>query len=98
MGMIAAVTYFLLVEHRQHVFEFLPFLILLLCPLMHVFMHAGHGRHKGQSHEDSPTVQDKASPSFHANAEKNDAYRAGFIAGLKVGRDKKSARRGQDGK
>ena len=61
LGMIAAATYFLLVEHRQHVFEFLPFLILLLCPLMHVFMHAGHGKHKGQSHEDSPTDQDKVS-------------------------------------
>jgi Protein of unknown function (DUF2933) len=27
-----------------------PFLILLLCPLMHVFMHRGHGVHGGSGH------------------------------------------------
>ncbi|MDF1588091.1 MAG: DUF2933 domain-containing protein [Gammaproteobacteria bacterium] len=42
---IGAVSYFLLVEHRQHLFAFLPYLILLLCPLMHFFMHGGHGGH-----------------------------------------------------
>ncbi len=25
--------------------SYLPYLILLLCPLMHVFMHRGHGGH-----------------------------------------------------
>jgi hypothetical protein len=43
LGLIGAVTYFLLTEHRQHVFEFLPYLIFLACPLMHLFMHKGHG-------------------------------------------------------
>ena len=38
LGLIAAVTYFLLMEHRVHVFAYLPFLILLLCPLLHFFM------------------------------------------------------------
>jgi hypothetical protein len=33
----------LLFEHRLHVLGYLPFLILLLCPLLHVFMHRGHG-------------------------------------------------------
>ncbi len=46
MGAIAA--YFLLSEHRAHFFGALPFLLLLLvCPLMHVFMHHGHGGHAG---------------------------------------------------
>lgn len=36
----------LIVEHRLHVLGYLPWLILLACPLMHVFMHRGHG-HKG---------------------------------------------------
>ena len=31
---------------RAHFFGALPFL-LLVCPLMHVFMHHGHGRHGG---------------------------------------------------
>lgn len=51
MGLIAAVSYFLFVEHREHVFEFLPYLILLLCPLMHIFMHSGHGGHRKNSEE-----------------------------------------------
>lgn len=33
----------LLTDHRQHLLDFLPFLILLACPLMHLFMHHGHG-------------------------------------------------------
>jgi hypothetical protein len=45
MGAIAA--YFLLSEHRAHFFGALPFLLLLACPLMHVFMHRGHGRQVG---------------------------------------------------
>ena len=32
LGLIGAVSYFLLMEHREHLFQFLPFLILLLCP------------------------------------------------------------------
>lgn len=58
MGLIASVTYFLLMEHRQHLFQFLPFLIILLCPLMHIFMHGGHGHgghgdHGGDSDNES---------------------------------------------
>lgn len=44
-GAIAA--YFLLSEHRAHFFGALPFLLLLACPFMHMFMHGGHGRHGG---------------------------------------------------
>lgn len=44
--MSAIAAYFLLSEHRAHFFGALPFL-LLACPLMHVFMHHGHGRHGG---------------------------------------------------
>ena len=45
MGAVA--TYFLLSEHRAHFFGALPFLLLLACPLMHIFMHHGHGGHGG---------------------------------------------------
>ena len=45
MGAVAA--YFLLTEHRADFFAALPFLLLLACPLMHVFMHRGHGGHGG---------------------------------------------------
>jgi len=52
LGLIGAVTYFLLMEHRQHLFAALPFLIILACPLMHIFMHGNHGGHGGHEHED----------------------------------------------
>ncbi|ABM39812.1 DUF2933 domain-containing protein [Polaromonas naphthalenivorans] len=42
----AAAAYFLLSEHRAHFLGALPYLLLLACPLMHVFMHHGHGRHE----------------------------------------------------
>ncbi|MBL4610290.1 DUF2933 domain-containing protein [Halopseudomonas sp.] len=49
LGLIVAASYFLLIEHRQHVWQFMPFLILLACPFMHLFMHGGHGRHEDES-------------------------------------------------
>lgn len=46
-GVVAA--YFLLAEHRAHFFGALPFLLILACPLIHVFMHGRHAdRHDGQ--------------------------------------------------
>ncbi|HKP75386.1 MAG TPA: DUF2933 domain-containing protein [Longimicrobiaceae bacterium] len=46
MGLLAIGAFFLLTEHRAHLFGYLPFLFLLLCPLMHFGMH-GHGGHGG---------------------------------------------------
>ncbi len=43
LGGIAA--YLLLGEHRAHFLGALPLLLLLACPLMHVFMHHGHDGH-----------------------------------------------------
>ena len=37
--------FYLVTEHTAHLFGALPYLLLLACPLMHVFMHHGHGRH-----------------------------------------------------
>jgi len=41
--------FLLYAEHRAHLFGALPYLLLLACPLMHVFMHHGH-HHGGDSH------------------------------------------------
>ena len=46
----AVAAYFLLSEHRAHFIGALPYLLLLSCPLMHLFMHHGHGG-KGSDHE-----------------------------------------------
>lgn len=42
--------FFLYTEHRAHVFGFLPYLLILACPLMHLFHHGGHGGHGGHDH------------------------------------------------
>lgn len=31
--------------HGAHLLGLLPYLLILLCPLMHIFMHGGHGGH-----------------------------------------------------
>ena len=41
----------LFTEHRAHVLGVLIWLPLLACPLMHVFMHHGHGGHKGHGQQ-----------------------------------------------
>lgn len=40
------VVFYLLREHWSHLSGTWPYLLLLLCPLMHLFMHHGHGGHK----------------------------------------------------
>ena len=45
IGFLMVAGFFLFTEHRAHLFGFLPFLLLLACPLMHLFMHGGHGGH-----------------------------------------------------
>ena len=44
---------YLWMAHKDHVLALLPFAFLAACPLMHVFMHRGHG-HSGHAHGQSP--------------------------------------------
>ena len=46
---IAGLVALLFSSHRQHTLDYLPFLILLACPLMHVFMHGKHGHGGGHA-------------------------------------------------
>ena len=41
--LILIIAFYVLREHWSHVVGAWPYLLLLLCPLMHVFMHRGHG-------------------------------------------------------
>ena len=50
---LAIAAYFLIAEHKAHVVTFLPWLLLLACPLLHVFMHGGHGGHGGHGRGDT---------------------------------------------
>ena len=66
--LIGSVTYFLLIEHRQHFYEYVPYLILLACVFMHLFMHHGHSGHHGESASDAYTrgLQDGRKENDHA--------------------------------
>jgi hypothetical protein len=47
-GFALVAAYFLLTEHRAHTIQYLPVLLLLACPIMHLFHgHGGHGGHDG---------------------------------------------------
>ena len=48
IAFLAIAGYFLWTEHRAHLLgalSFLPWLLVLACPLLHIFMHGGHGGH-----------------------------------------------------
>jgi hypothetical protein len=44
--------YYLLTEHLSHVAQAIPYLLLLACPLMHLFGHHHGGHHHGAPRED----------------------------------------------
>jgi hypothetical protein len=46
IGFLAVAGFFLFTEHQAHVLGVLPYLLLLACPLMHLFMHHGQGSHR----------------------------------------------------
>lgn len=43
IGFTAIGIVLLFLFHGTHVFNYLPYLLLLACPLLHLFMHRGHG-------------------------------------------------------
>ena len=54
-------AFFLLTEHRAHLgawSSYWPYLLLLACPLMHLFMHGGHG-HGAHGHSEASSESDR---------------------------------------
>ncbi|WP_111400007.1 DUF2933 domain-containing protein [Humitalea rosea] len=47
IGFLLIGAFYLLREHYGHTLGALPYLLLLACPLMHLFMHHGHGHGHG---------------------------------------------------
>jgi len=52
LGFSAIAVFFMFSEHRAHFLGVLPFVLLLSCPLMHVFMH--HGKHNNEHGQVQP--------------------------------------------
>lgn len=61
VGFLLVAGFFLLTEHTAHVFGVLPWLLILACPLMHLFHHhGGHGGHADhQPDQSSPSSGDR---------------------------------------
>ena len=53
VGFLLIAGALLFTEHRAHVLGLLIWLPLLACPLMHVFMHGGHGHHGSHDQQSS---------------------------------------------
>jgi hypothetical protein len=49
--------YFLWDTYQEQLFNYWPYLILLLCPVMHIFMHRGQGGH--EDHKDHKSSQEQ---------------------------------------
>jgi hypothetical protein len=64
LAFLAIAAFFLFTEHRAHLFGILPYLLLLACPLLHLFMHGGHGGHD-KSREDHPGRRETHTPDHH---------------------------------
>lgn len=59
VGFLVVAGFYLFTEHRAHLYGALPWLLLAACPLMHLFMHGGHGgshNHGGNEAGDRKSV------------------------------------------
>lgn len=43
--LLAIAAFFLWEEHRAHILGAVPYVLLLMCPAIHLLMHRGHGAH-----------------------------------------------------
>ena len=63
LAFLGIVTFLLVTEHTAHFFGILPFALLLLCPLLHLLMHGGHGDHNAHAdHAGHAEGKDRPSP------------------------------------
>ena len=68
IGFLVLGGFYLIAEHRAHlwlVLPWLPWLLLLACPLMHFFMHGGHGGHSGSGDTETSGSGDRRAPPHH---------------------------------
>jgi len=55
LGFAAIALVLMWEEHRAHILGFIPYLFILACPLMHIFMHGGHGHGGHHNHGRGPS-------------------------------------------
>ncbi|WP_081716637.1 DUF2933 domain-containing protein [Asticcacaulis sp. AC460] len=67
---LAVLGFLIYKGHGLHLLGFLPWLLILACPLMHIFMHGGHhGGHHPHSNEESPGELKAVAPADGTSTE-----------------------------
>lgn len=49
---VAVLGFLIYTGHSAHLLGAAPYLLLLACPLVHIFMHGGHHHHDNNSEQD----------------------------------------------
>ena len=57
LAFLAIAGFLLVSEHRAHFLGAALWLLILACPLLHIFGHGGHGGHAGHSGHGRPSDQ-----------------------------------------
>ena len=68
IAFLAIGGFYLLAEHRAHLWlalPWLPWLLLLACPFLHFFMHGGHGGHGDQGPDRDQSGDGQRLPHRH---------------------------------
>ena len=64
---LAIAAFYLVTEHTAHVLGVLPYALVLLCPLLHLFMHGGHGSHAGEGRPKAKNDDHSDYPQGHVH-------------------------------
>ncbi|MDI3467741.1 MAG: hypothetical protein OJF50_006562 [Nitrospira sp.] len=64
---LAVLGFFLVTEHRAHVFGILPYLLLFACPLFHLLLHRRHGSHDSDSPQGGKQPDSQADTGGHSH-------------------------------
>jgi hypothetical protein len=64
---LAILGFFLLTEHRAHLFGVLPYAFLLACPLVHLLLHGRHGGHDSEPQNDGKRAASQGNVGGHSH-------------------------------
>jgi hypothetical protein len=70
LGALAIMGFLVYTGHSAHLLGFLPYVLILACPLMHIFMHGGHHHHHHDARDDDGGSSHNE--AARTSAEKND--------------------------
>lgn len=59
LGFLAIIGFFLVTEHWAHLYGYWPYILLLACPLLHMFGHGGHGEHGSNDNGSKPKISSR---------------------------------------